>query len=134
MGIRLIKILSSILMMITLTTCAVKQESLDGHTKEQYILAYKKEVLFGCLNEKTENKFGKLLNDYNNVGSVEVAILFHSVANHADSVGREYSRKIKPYDYYGDLIGKSPIFGECVEYAFSIRTDSIATDLYFRTR
>lgn len=132
MGIKLKKV---VLFIIVLLLLKCKNETikkdLKPFTKEDYVLSYKKMVLYGCIDEKTENKFGKLLDNYNTVFSMEVSILFHDIANKADSLGRKYSIKsIKPYEYYGDLKGKIPLFGKCVEYAFSKEVDSIAVNLY----
>lgn len=106
----------------------------EPYTKKEYVLAYKKMVLYGCLNEKTNGEFRNLMRIHNNVNSKEVAILFASIANEADSLGIKYSRSINPYDHYGDLKGKVPIFGNCVDYAFSKEVDSIANRSYLNSR
>ncbi len=132
MGIRLKNIY--LVCFIFLFNCKSENKNNDSYTKEEYILAYKKMVLYGCINEKTNNEFRKIMIRYNNVNSTEVAILFHAVANRADSIGGVYSKKIKPYTYYGDLKGKVPLFGKCVEYAFGTEVDSIAKKTYKETR
>ena len=128
MGIKLKKIY--LICFLLFYQCKQQKKDNDLNTKKEYILAYKKMVIYGCLNEKTNKEFRKLMIKYHNVNSSETAILFHMEAEKAEKQGATYSREIKPYTYYGDLKGKVPLFGKCIEYAFSKEVDSIALLMY----
>lgn len=114
-------------------SCSTKEKN-KPFNEEEYIFAYKKMVLYGCINGKTNNDFKKIMNKYNDVHSVEVAILFHETVKKADSLGNLYSKEILPYNNYGDLKGKTPIFSKCVSYAFSKKIDSIAKKTYKKNK
>jgi len=102
--------------------------------EEYYILAFKKEVIYSCINEKTNREFYSLLNKYDDLGLyTEVEILYHETTLKAAFVGKEYSKKIKPVNY-PDAENKLPIFRDCINYAFSKEVDSIARDAYKKSR
>ncbi len=133
MGIRL-KILSLILF-LSYTGCKTQKNKIELNSKEEsYVLAYKKSVLFGCINEKTNKDFRKMLDNHGDLGLyTEVEILFHEIAKEAYAQGMDYSNEITPVNY-PDADGKLPIFRDCVSYAFSNKVDSIARVSYRRTR
>ena len=126
-----------ILTIILLTFLSCKSQKIaDGnsYSEEDYILSYKKEVLYGCINTKTNKEFYEVLNKYNDLGLyTEVAILNHEIADQATFLGKEYSKNIKSVNY-PDAENKVPIFRDCVNYAFSKEIDSIARVTYERTR
>lgn len=125
----------SLALLATFLSCKTqKVTSNDFSEEEYYILAYKKEVLYSCINEKTNREFYLFLNKYNDLGLyTEVAILYHDTADTATALGRKYSENIKPVNY-PDAENKVPIFRDCVNYAFSKEIDSIARVTYKRTK
>jgi hypothetical protein len=131
MGIKLMRFF--IIFFVIVVSCAPtkRQASDDFPVKEEdYIKAYKTVVLFGCLNEGTKGSFSSFLKENNDLGLFsEVDMIFHSTANTADSIGREYSKKIEPFTY-GDGKGKNPTFSRCVLYALSREVDSLAKESY----
>ncbi len=133
MGIKL-RYFSSIILLLFFISCKAQKIKDQPYTQENYVMAYKNAVLYGCIDEKTNKEFGQLLNKYNSTASREVAILFHDMYNRAKLLGKDYSKNIKAYEYYGDLKGKTPIFSDCVAYAFSKEVDSIARAKYKKTR
>lgn len=119
---------------ILLIGCASNKMNKVPFTEEDYILAYKKEVLYGCINQKTENNFYKLMDSYKDLGLyTEVSLLYHEVADNALQLGENFSKTIKPVNY-PDAENKLPIFRDCVDYAFGKEVDSIARATYKRTR
>ena len=95
-----------------------------------YVIAYKKAVLFGCLNESTERGFSKLLTATNDLGNyAEAQILFHSVYEDAKTIGINHAKLLEPVSY-PDAENKIPGYSSCVSYAFSKEVDSIARLAY----
>jgi hypothetical protein len=130
MGIKLICYLG---IFFLLMACASTKKKLSNDfflTEEDYVKAYKTVVLYGCLNEGTKGGLSDILKRNNDLGLFsEVDMIFHSTANVADSLGRAYSQKIKPFTY-GDGQGKIPNFSRCVLYVLSNEVDSLAKESY----
>lgn len=98
--------------------------------KNDYIKAYKTAFVCGCLNEGTKGNFYQFLKDNNDLGLfTEGDLISHFKVNEADSLGRIYSTRIKPFTY-GDGQGKIPNFSRCMLFAFSNEIDSIAKESY----
>ena len=130
MGIKLIY--SFVLFIVVLSCTTTKKQVSSEYTvrEDDYIKAFKTVVLYGCLNEGTKGDFYKLLSQHNDLGLFsEVDVMFHSNANIADSLGRLYSKSIKPFEY-GDGKGKVPNYSRCVLYALSNTVDSLAKESY----
>lgn len=103
-----------------------------GSTEDEYIRAFKKSVLMGCLNEITDNEFGKSLYfKHNDIGLyTEVAIIYHSDVNYAQAMGSEHAKTLKPVNY-PDVEGRIQGYSNCIDYAFYNETiDSIAKVKY----
>ncbi len=117
-----------LIFILLFTSCKTKKHI--GSTKDEYIMAYKKAVLYGCLNSATNDNFSKFIRENNDLGTaIETAVLYHSDVEHAKKVGAELSSKIRTINY-SDYNGKKPIFSDCIEFAFSRYVDSIAKNKY----
>src|SRR5690554_2311604 len=126
--------LNTLIMVLSLlvSSCATKKYSGLGSTEEEFIIAFKKSILMGCLNELTEDEFGKLLvTKYNDIGLyTEVAILYHSEAFFAKCMGVNLAKSLKSVDY-PDVAGKKQGYSRCIDYAFFDKeVDSIARIRY----
>lgn len=120
-----IKMICSISLTLMMFSCKAQQNIVDKK-EEDYVLAYKKTVLFGCLNEATNGEFQNFSKNNNDLGlSVEVAVLFHHEAKEAKKIGKKLSKKIRTIDY-DDYEGRKPIYSDCVSFAFNKEIDSIA--------
>jgi len=131
-----IKKLLAIILVIAFLSCKTQKIKNNSFSEEEelYVLAFKKEVLYSCINEKTNREFYRFLDNYNDLGLyTEVAILYHDIADKASSFGKKYSKNIKPVNY-PDAENKVPIFRDCVNYAFGKEIDSIARITYKETR
>jgi len=112
-----------------------KSESNDiGSTEEEeyYVRAFKKSVLMGCLNEITNNEFGKSLYfEFNDIGLyTEVAVLSHDNVNYAREMGSEHAKTLKPVNY-PDVEGRTQGYSNCIDYAFyNEMIDSVAKVKY----
>lgn len=110
-------------------SCKTGQNIIDKK-EENYVLAYKKAVLFGCINKATNGKFQDFSKNNNDLGiALEVAILYHYEAIEAKKIGEKLSNKIRTIDY-DDYEGRKPIYSDCVSYAFNKEIDSIAREKY----
>lgn len=121
-----------IVMGFLIPSCATKRFSEVGSTEKEFVIAFKKSVLMGCLNEVTDNEFGKfLVTKHNDIGLyTEVAILYHSEVQLAKEMGGNYAKTLKPVDY-PDVTGKKQGYSNCIDYAFySKEIDSIAKSNY----
>lgn len=99
-------------------------------SEEDYVKAYKTVVLFGCINGGTNGKFSTFLVENNDLGLfTEVDMIYHAVVNIADSLGRDFAKTIKPFEY-GDGKGLVPIYSRCFLYALSKEIDSVAKVSY----
>ena len=75
--------------------CKTQRINNEPYSKAEYIFAYKKAVLYGCINAKTNKGLEKMLSTHNDMGlSKEVAILFHAETIKANLLGKKYSAKI----------------------------------------
>ena len=103
-----------------------QKKPVSNFEEEEFILAYKKCVLYGCINEATNNNLTLFSKENNDLGlSVEVAIMQHGEVFIAENKGKELSKKIKTIDY-ADYEERKPIITSCISFAFSKETDSIA--------
>jgi heterodisulfide reductase subunit B len=119
------KKITNCILIILIVSCSSKK-SQSSITETNFVLAYKKAVLYGCINESTSNNFNKFSNDNKDLGlAVEVAIMQHAEVERAVEKGKALSKKIRRINYsdYGE---KKPIFSDCVSFAFSEEIDSLA--------
>lgn len=128
--------LGYLILLFFLISCAIipnKNDSNEiGITETEYIKAFKKSILMGCLNEITDNEFGKSLYfKHNDVGLyTEVAVIYHSDVNYARELGGEFAKTLKPVNYPG-VEGRIQGYSNCIDYAFYNETiDSIAKVKY----
>ena len=99
-------------------------------SEEEFVLAYKSCVMYGCINEATNNKFYLFSKENNDLGlAVEVEIMQHYEVSVAKNKGKELSKEIKAIDY-ADFEGRKPIFTDCLRFAFSKEVDSLAREMY----
>ena len=134
MGTKL-KYLYLLTLLIISISCKIHKIEESSSKKEDYVLAYKKAVLYGCINAKTNKDFSKILIEHNDmILTKEFPILFYEIVTEATKLGEKYSSKINTHTYYEDLRGKIPIFSDCVSFAFGKEVDSIAKINYKRTR
>jgi hypothetical protein len=129
----MIKINRFLILSIILTSCYCSKHTISKSAninKSDYVNAFKAYVFSGCFNESTNEKFNKFLIANNDLGLFsENEIIFHSVSNFADSIGREFSRNIKPFDY-GDGQGLMPNYSGCYLFSLSEKIDSLAIIKY----
>lgn len=124
MGVRL-KIIIVFFVLFCFYSCKTHKKDIKSE-EEYYVQAYKTSVLYGCLNEATNENFQKFSIENNDLGlAVPIAVLFHAETEQATQVGRELSKKIRAIDY-SDYEGRKPIFSDCVGFAFSKEIDSVA--------
>ncbi|MFD2696581.1 hypothetical protein ACFSQ0_01100 [Mesonia sediminis] len=126
--------LNPLILFLLLISCKTEKVTNDtvGSTEKEYVIAFKKSVLMGCLNEITNNEFGKsLYNEYNDIGLyTEVAIISHGNVDYASSLGSKYYEKLEPVNY-PDVTGKKQGYSKCINYAFyNEEIDSIAKAKY----
>ena len=113
-------------LLVCLTSCSTKRPVTSGTSEAQYVLAFKKAVLYGCIDKATEGKFSEFTKENNDLGlAVVVAVMQHSETRQARELGAEMSKNIKSSSYM-DHEGRKPVFDQCVNYAFSNKTDSLA--------
>lgn len=129
MGIKLTKV--GIIIFLLLVGCKSKRiNSNYSQEEENYVIAYKKVVLYNCINQSTDKQFYNFLSQYNDLGLyTETVVLFHETADKASFLGKNYADKITPINY-PDAENKLPIFRDCVSYAFSKEVDSVARASY----
>jgi hypothetical protein len=116
---------------LVLFSCKSPQKVLVSNSEEEdFVLAYKKCVLYGCINDATNNKFNLFSKENNDLGlAVEVAIMQHAEVSIAIEKGKQLSKNIKSIDY-ADYEGRKPIYTSCVSFAFSKEIDSIARVIF----
>lgn len=118
-----------ILVVLIISSCKSNQNS-NKDKKNEYILAYKKSILYGCIEEATNNNFHKFSKENNDLGlTVEQSILYSGIVNKPFELGKKLSKNIRTINYL-DYEGRKPIFSDCVSFAFSKQSDSIARDSY----
>ena len=120
-----------IILGIFLFSCkSFQKKPVSNFEEEEFILAYKKCVLYGCINEATNNNLTLFSKENKDLGTaIEVEIIQLQEALDAINKGKELSKKIKEINY-ADFEDKKPIFSTCVTFAFSKETDSIARILF----
>lgn len=121
--------LTYLLLIVIFYSC--KSTKPQWPTQERdYIDAYKKAVLYGCLNESTGGNFQKMLIENDDLCLyTEVQIIYHDTYEKAKSHGSNYARTIEKVSL-PDIENKIPGFSQCVSYAFGREVDSIARASY----
>jgi hypothetical protein len=118
--------------LFSLMSCSTHNKSNHNSDEENFVLSYKKSVLYGCVNEATNNNLSLFSKENNDLGlAIEVEIIQHQEVFNALNKGKELSKKIRAINYT-DFEDKKPIFSDCINFAFSKEIDSIARDLYKR--
>ena len=113
-----------------LMSCSTLKKSNNNSDEENFVLSYKKSVLYGCVDEATNNNLRLFSKENNDLGlAIEVEIIQHQEVDNALNKGKELSKKIRTINY-ADFENKKPIFSECINFAFSKEIDSIARELY----
>jgi hypothetical protein len=128
MGIKLnfMKKVLSILFFVFLSCKTSQKVIVSNSDEESYVQDYKTSVFFGCVDKVTSGNFNKFSKENNDLGlATTVAILNHANNEIAINYGRNISKKIRTIEY-ADYEGKKPIFADCLAFAFSKETDSIA--------
>ena len=122
-----------IIFLLVFLSCAIKKNDTHiGSTEEQYVRAFKKSVLMGCLNEITNNEFGQILiRKHNDIGLyTETAILFHGGVKFATNKGSNFAKELDAVNY-PDVEDRMQGYSSCVDYAFyNEEIDSIARAKY----
>jgi|TARA_R110000868_G_scaffold367410_2_gene630381 hypothetical protein len=124
--------LSRALLVITIFTflCSCNTNKRLGFSKEEYITAYKKAVIYGCLDKASNGNFVKFSEENNDLGTtLETVILYNTQSVEAQNLGANLSKNIKIIDY-ADYEGRAPIFSDCLDLAFSKSVKSIAKEKY----
>lgn len=134
MGIKLISVLLTLTVFVSSCSSPRKSQNNDFFVKEEdFLKAYKIAFLCGCLNENTKEKFNKFLKENNDLGLFsEGDLISHYKVNEADSLGRVFSKRIKPFTY-GDGEGKMPNFSSCMYFVLGHEVDSLAKESYRQT-
>lgn len=124
----MIKFRYLVLAILIVTSC--KTSSTLDKSEAEYVMAYKKTVFYECVNSATNGNLYKFSQDNNDLGTAtEVAVIYHSDVEHAKKIGVELSSKIRTINY-SDYDGKTPIFSDCIQFAFGHYVDSIAKKKY----
>jgi hypothetical protein len=124
------KILFIIVSLTIFYSCKSSKSSLVNVSKDDYVLAYKTSVLYGCLSESTNEDFQKIMKENDDLGlAIESEILGKIEVTRLAQIGSNLSKNIQKIDY-ADYEGKKPIFSNCVQFAFSKEIDSIAKEEY----
>lgn len=111
-------------------SCSTHKKSNHNSDEENFVLSYKKSVLYGCIDEATNNNLRIFSKENNDLGlAIEIEIMQHQEVINALNKGKELSKKIRTINY-ADFENKKPIFSECINFAFSKEIDSIARELY----
>ena len=119
-----------ITLMFLLISCNTSKRLKQDIDEENFVLAYKKTVLYGCIDEATNNNLSLFSKDNNDLGlAIEVEIMQHQEVINAKNKGKELSKKIRVINY-ADFDNKKPVFSECVNFAFSKEIDSTARILF----
>lgn len=119
-----------ILLSFILFSCNSQKIANNNSDEEIFVLAYKKAILYGCIDEATQSNFTQFSIINKDLGiAIELEILQHSETLKALNDGKIYSKKIRSIEYE-DFENKKPIYSDCVSFAFSKSSDSIARKLY----
>lgn len=121
-----------LILLIIVSSCKIQKQpyQTNNFERDEYILAYKKCILYGCIEEATNNNFNKFSKENNDLGlTIERAILYSGVINEPFELGKKMAKDIRIINY-SDYEGRKPIFSDCVSFAFSKETDSIASISY----
>jgi hypothetical protein len=119
-----------ILLLLILFSCDSQKKVINNSDEEEFVLAYKKAILYGCIDEATQSNFTEFSKTNKDLGiAIELEILQHSETLKALNDGKIYSQKIRSIEYE-DFENKKPIYSDCVSFAFSRSSDSIARKLY----
>lgn len=131
MGIKLIYRCCWMVIFLSACTAAKNRCSHDfSQNEEDYIKSYKIAFVCGCINEGTKENFTRFMADNNDLGLfTEAEIISHQRVNEADSVGRVYSRMIKPLNY-ADAGDKKPFVSRCIYFVLGREVDSLAKESY----
>lgn len=115
-----------IIIVLLLLSCKSSKPTAE---EQDYVLAYKTSVLYGCMNSNN-NKFSQYLQNTNDLGLfTEIEVLKHTETETAIKLGEKFLPTIKPLNY-GDAGNKVPVYSQCVSYAFGAEVDSIARAQY----
>lgn len=126
------KLVLKIFLCLVIISCKAQKNTVNTvlNEEENFVLAYKTSVLFGCINEATQGSFNEFSKENNDLGlAVPTAVLQHAETKKAAEFGALLSKGIIPSGY-ADYEGRKPIFSNCVAYSFSKETDSIARAEY----
>lgn len=108
------------------SSCGAYKKININKEEENFVFAYKKAVLYGCINEATNNNLSLFCSENNDLGlAFETEIIHHEDVINAVNKGKLLSKKIRIINYE-DFEGKKPIFSDCINFAFSTEIDSIA--------
>ena len=108
---------STLILIILIFSC--KPKGHIGSTKDEYIMSFKKAVLYECINSASNGSLYEFSRKNNDLGTApEVAIIYHSDVLKAKELGIKLSKNIRKINY-SDYGGKKPIFSDCVSFAFS---------------
>lgn len=119
---------------ISLLSCKSTKGSLVSVSEDDYILAYKKCVLYGCLNESTDGEFYKTMNKSNDLGlATESEILGKIESTEITQIGRELSKNVRTIDY-ADFDGRKSIYSNCVDFTFSKEIHKQAKEMYKKAK
>ena len=104
-----------LLWLLSFFACKSSKDFESKVSEKDYVFAYKTSVLYGCLNEITNNSFYQVLKEHNDLAlAQETAILLHDETEKSVSLGRKYPERINAIDYK-DYEGKKPLYSSCVE-------------------
>ncbi|MDE3126265.1 MAG: hypothetical protein KGK14_12170 [Bacteroidota bacterium] len=120
---------TGILLILVLGGCAPTRHSKSNDffvKEEDYVKSYKVAFICGCINEGTKENLTKFITDNNDLGLFsEAEFISHQRVNEADSVGRIYSKRLKPLDY-ADAGNRTPYISGCIYFALGNEVDKIA--------
>lgn len=116
-----------ILLLLVFSSCSsLKNNYSKIEQEEAYVQAYKICIAYGCINEGTKNGLQRILQEQNDLGlATESEILGKVESVSIVNEGKEIAKKITPIDY-ADYEDRRPYFSDCISYAFSKQTDSLA--------
>ena len=127
-GSRIVKVFIAILL-ITISSCSTTKDFRDlyGSMKEKnFVKSYKVAMVYGCINEGTNGNLNRFIKENNDLGLFsEVEFLSHGIVKQADSIGRVFSKRLRPINY-ADAGDGVPYFSGCIYLAFSNEGESIA--------
>jgi succinylglutamate desuccinylase len=131
-----IRIVMTFISLGTLMSCGQKVDSSLSEDKEleNHIMAYKKAVVYECINSGTNSHFQRFSSNNNDLAlAIEVGIIDRYNVEKARQVGAKFSDDIRSSNYM-DHEGRKPIFSNCISYGFSKEVDSLARLNYQESR